>query len=68
MGLTSNEDDKDREVNLLAKQCRKSAKTAKPKQMANKADSSAHGKARPCGHPACKFIGKTAGQMDSRLI
>ena len=68
MGLTSNEDEKDREVNLLAKQCRKSAKMAKPKQMANKADSSAHGKARPCGHPACKFIGKWAGRMDSRLI
>ena len=35
--------------------------------MANKADSSAHGKANPCGHPACIFVGKTTGHIDLRL-
>ena len=37
------------------------------KQMASKADSSARGKANPTGHPACRFVGKTAGPIDSRL-
>ena len=37
---------------------------AKQKQMANKADPSAHGDANPCGHPACRFVRKTT---DSRL-
>ena len=40
---------------------------AKQKQMANKADPSAHGDANPCGHPACRFVRKTAGRIDSRL-
>ena len=33
----------------------------------NTADSSAHGKANPCGHIACIFVRKTAGCIDSRL-
>ena len=32
------------------------------------ADLSAHGKANPCGHPTCRFVGKTTGRIDSRLI
>ena len=35
-------------INLLMKQCRKSAMMAKQKQMVNTADSSAYGKANPC--------------------
>ena len=54
-------------MNLIVKQCRKSAIMAKQTQMANKADSSAHGKANPCGHPACRFVGKTAEHIDARL-
>ena len=51
----------------VAKQCRKTAMIAKQEQMANTADSSAHDKANPCGHPACIFVRKTAGRIDSRL-
>ena len=40
---------------------------AKQKQVANKDDSSAHGKANPCGHPACRFVGKSTGHIDTRL-
>ena len=65
--MTSNEGGKGRVVNLLAKQCRKSAMMAKQKQMANKPDSSAHGEANRCDHSACRFVGKTAGRIDSRL-
>ena len=36
--------------------------------MENKADSLAHGKANPCGHSACIFVGEAAGCIDSRLI
>ena len=43
------------------------AMIAKQEQMANTADSSAHGKANTCGHPACIFVRKTAGRIDSRL-
>ena len=50
-----------------AKLCRKCAMMAKQKQMANKANLSAHGDANPCCHPACIFVGKTAGRIDSRL-
>ena len=64
MGLTSNEGGKGKEVNLLAKQCRKIAMMAEQKQMVNKADLSAHGKANPCGQPACRFVGKTTGHID----
>ena len=32
--------------------------------MANTADSSAHGEANPCGHPACIFVRKTAGHVE----
>ena len=35
--------------------------------MVNTADSSAHGEANPCGRPACMFVRKTAGGVDSRL-
>ena len=66
-GLTSNKGGKGRVVNLLAKQCRKTDMIAKQEQMANKADLSAHGKPNPCGHPTCRFVGKTAGCTDSRL-
>ena len=52
---------------MPAKQCRKTATIAKQEQMVNKADSSAHGKANPCGHPAWRFIGNTTGRIDSRL-
>lgn len=31
------------------------------------ADSSAHGKANPGGHPAYIFVEKTAGRIDSRF-
>ena len=65
--LTSNEGGKGRVVNLLVKQCRKCHMIAKQKQMANMADSSAHGKANPCGHPACRFLGKTARRIHSGL-
>ena len=41
---------------------------SKQKLMANKADSSAHGKGNPWGHPTCRFVGKTAGRIDLRLI
>ena len=41
---------------------------AKQEQMENKADSLAHGKANPCGHSACIFVGEAAGCIDSRLI
>ena len=37
---------------------------AKEEQMA---DSSAYGKANPWGHPACIFVEKTAGRIDSRF-
>ena len=40
---------------------------AKQEQMANKAGLWAHGKAKPCGHPVCIFVGKTAGCVDQRL-
>ena len=36
-------------------------------QMANTADSSAHGEANPCGHPTRIFGRKTAGHIDSTL-
>ena len=58
---------KGRVVNSLAKQYRKCAMIAKQKQIVNMADSSAHGKENPCSHPACRFVGKTAGRIDSRL-
>lgn len=41
---------------------------AKQKQMANKANSSARGKANPCGHPASRFVAETARRIDARLI
>ena len=62
LGLTSNKGGKGRVVNLLVKQSRTIAMIAK--QMVNKADSSAHGKANPCGHPMCRFVGKTTGHID----
>ena len=40
---------------------------AKQEQIVNKADLSAHVKANPCDHPACIFVGKTAGCIDLRL-
>ena len=40
---------------------------AKPKQIVNKADLSAYGKANPCGYPKCRFVGKIAERIDSRL-
>ena len=40
---------------------------AKQTQMANKADSSAHGQADPYGHLTCRFVGKTPGRIDSGL-
>ena len=52
---------------LLAKHCSNTAMIVKLFQMANTADSSAHGEVNPCGHPACIFVRKTAGQVDSRL-
>ena len=42
-------------------------KGEKQLQMANKADSSANGKANPYSHPACTFAGKTSGCIDFRL-
>ena len=39
----------------------------KAKQMVSEADSSACGKANPCGHPACNFVEQTAWRIDSRL-
>ena len=56
-GLTSNEGGKGRIVNLLAKQCRKLTVMAKQKQI----------EANPFGHPTCRFVGKTALRIDSRL-
>ena len=56
---------KGRVVNLLVEQSRKTAVMAKQKQMANRADLSANDKANPCGHPACGFVGKNAGRIES---
>ena len=64
LSSTSDKGGKGRVVNLVEKQ---STMMAKLKQMANKADSSAHGDANPCGHLACRFVRKTAGRIDSRL-
>ena len=52
---------------LLAKHCRNTAMLAKLEQMVNTSDSSARGEANPCGHPACIFVRKTTGHVDSRL-
>ena len=52
---------------LFAKYFRNTAKIPKLEQMADMADSSAHGKANPCGHPSCIFVRKTAGRIDLRL-
>ena len=56
---------KGRVVNLLVKQYRKTLMMAKQKQIANSADLSANDKANPCSHPACGFVGKTAGRIKS---
>ena len=40
---------------------------AKQEQMVNKADFSAPGKANPCSHSPCIFVGKTPGRISSRL-
>ena len=45
-------------VNLLAMQCRKTAMIARQKHMANKADSSAHGKANPLLPPRMQICWK----------
>ena len=71
LGLISNDGGKDRVENLLVKQCRKPPMMGKQKQMVNKGDSSAHGKANLCSHPHAdlleKTVRKTAGCIDSRL-
>ena len=68
LDLASNEGGKGKIANMLAKQRRKIGCDGKQKQMANKTNSSACGKAKPCGHPASRFVGETAGHIDARLI
>ena len=65
MEILTSKGGKGRVVNLLVKQYRKTVVMAKQKQMADRADLSANDKANPCGHPACGFVGKTAGRIES---
>ena len=67
LGLTSNEGGRGRVVNLLGKQCRKSAMMAKEKQMANEADREHMARQTPSGHFACRFVEQTTGRIDLRL-
>ena len=52
---------------LFVKHFRNTAMIPKLEQMADMADSSAHGKANPCGHPSCIFVRTTAGHVGLRL-
>ena len=55
-------------INLLMKQCRKSAMMAKQKQMVNTAVFISIWQGKPLRtHPACRFVAKTAGHIELRL-